>query len=122
MATRKRPSKETIIEAMKDSGGIITTIAEKLGYCRQSVTKWISEDEELQKALDNSINIIGDKLERNAFDMAMDGSERMNMFLLKTKFKDRGYTETMETKDVSDKPRVIQVLNEKDVENEEALE
>lgn len=118
----KRPSNKIIIEAMDNSRGIISNIAKKLDVSRNTVYQWIDSDDELKEALKNANECLLDNAEDKLVNLVDQQDFRAISFILKTRGKDRGYVETMETKDVSDKPRVIQVLNEKDIENEEALE
>lgn len=117
----RKPNKEKILEAIQGSRGIKTNIAIKLKVCRQTIDNWLKSDEELMDAYNESFESFGDELENNAADMAMEGSERMTQFLLKTKYKTRGYTETVETKDISDRPMVLNVMDKKDIKNMEKL-
>jgi len=103
----KKPSNKDIIKAMKKFNGVKYQIANDLKCSRTSLDKWINEDEELLEAFTDIDNKAGDDLEAKAFDIAMEGSEGMLKFMLSRKYKNRGYTETVETKDVSEKPREI---------------
>jgi len=50
---RKRPSKKKFIEAIHQASGIIADVARLLGYARSTIQRWISEDEDLQTAVEH---------------------------------------------------------------------
>jgi transposase-like protein len=55
-----RKTDKAILEAIKDSGGIMSTIARKLGVTWHTADSWIRESGELMEALKDEKEIILD--------------------------------------------------------------
>lgn len=113
---------EKIKEAIDSGRGIVTDIAQSLKISRTTFYMWLEANEELKEYMRQAKEKMIDIAESRFFDKLDRGEEWAVKMALKTIGKDRGYVETVETKDVSDKPRVIQVLNKEDIKNEGALE
>ena len=58
--TDSRKTDKAILEAIKDSGGIMSTIARKLGVTWHTADSWIRESGELMEALKDEKEIILD--------------------------------------------------------------
>ena len=87
---------QEFIEAIPGSGGIITTIAKRVGCDWHTAKKYVTEFATVRQAYDDECNHGGDALEAKAMEIAMQGDGPMLRFLLSTKWKDRGYTERQE--------------------------
>jgi hypothetical protein len=93
----EKPVKADIINSIKRHRGILTKVAEELGYAgATSLLNWVRKDPEVRAAYEEARYAIVDKSEENVFDAIHGGDPRMSQFILKTLGKDRGYTERME--------------------------
>ncbi|GAB6887443.1 hypothetical protein JCM13304A_09410 [Desulfothermus okinawensis JCM 13304] len=99
MATKKyyrRPSNETIIEALEKNCGIIAQTARALKVSRNTLASWIKEDPELQEALEKAKEQMIDIAECALLKNIKEGKETSIIFFLKTRGKKRGYSEKMD--------------------------
>lgn len=88
----KKPSKEKILEAIKDSGGIISLIAKKLNNASWIQTKrWIESFPETKEAHEHQIEGIIDMAESKLFDRIQQGDSQDIKWFLSKKGKHRGY-------------------------------
>ena len=92
----KRPPNKKIIQALKNNHGFLINTAEELEISRMSLYNWISKDEELQQAVEQSKEALKDKVEHQLMKNIMDGKETSIIFFMKTKMKDRGYSQDIE--------------------------
>lgn len=87
---------EQVLAAIKDSHGIITTIAKRLGCSwskgRDSIDRW----ETTRKAFEDEIEQILDLAESKLFTSINNGDVQSAKWILSTKGKKRGYTERQE--------------------------
>jgi transposase len=85
-----------IIDAFKNTGGIVSKAALKLGVSRQAVYSRIQKSEELakeqQSAKETALDLAEDKLLSNI----KAGDNTCIIFFLKTQGKKRGYVEKQE--------------------------
>ncbi|MBU2395755.1 MAG: hypothetical protein KKH70_20665, partial [Gammaproteobacteria bacterium] len=79
------------IEAIPDSGGIISTIAKRVGCAWNTARKYIDDHPTVQQAYQDERNKVGDMLETTALSIAKNGDGTMLRFFLSTVWKDRGY-------------------------------
>jgi len=89
----KRPDNQELIKAITESHGNVTHAAGKVGVCRQTLAKWIKEDEELSKAHHSTKESFKDKAETMLQTKVLQGDNTCLIFYLKTQAKDRGYIE-----------------------------
>ena len=87
---------QQFIDNIPGSGGIITTIAKRVGCDWHTAKKYVTEFATVRQAYEDECNHMGDALESKAAAIAMQGDGPMLRFLLSTKWKDRGYTERQE--------------------------
>jgi len=92
-----RPTKTKMIEAIKKNAGIIANIAMALGWrlSRDKVYRYIKKYH-LENELENARQLLVDKAESNIVQAVSDGDLETSKFVLKTRGKDRGYTERAE--------------------------
>jgi hypothetical protein len=104
--------KKAMIEALKQSWGIVTSAAEVVGIDRGSHYNWLKKDEDYKAAVDSIQDITLDFAESQLHKQIKDGEVTSTIFYLKTKGKKRGYVERME-QDVSiNLPNVtIEIIN-----------
>jgi transposase-like protein len=86
-------TKEVVIEAIKESYGIVSVIAKKLGCERKTVYRWLEKNEEVKAAFISERETIIDLGEVKLVKRINEGSESMIALVLKTLGKDRGYVE-----------------------------
>lgn len=94
-----RKNKKAILAAIKDSGGIISTIARRLNVTWHTADNWIKEFEETKQALKDEENIILDMAESTIFKSIKDGSSQDAKWYLSTKGRHRGFGEKQESGD-----------------------
>ena len=85
-----------MIEALKESLGIVSTACSKVGICRTSHYDWMNEDEEYNKSINDISEEAIDFVESALFKKIKEGDTTSIIFYLKTKGKKRGYIERQE--------------------------
>lgn len=89
---RELMSVETIKEAMKQAHGLVNQTANILGVSRQTVNKYFKRYPELIEYKTELVNDLGDVAENILYEKAILERDTTSLiFLLKTKFRDRGY-------------------------------
>ena len=94
--------KETVLEAIKNSGGIITTVQahlvplinQKLNW--ETVKNLTNKWEETKAAMEAERQTVLDVAENNIFQEIYKHNAELSKWYLKMKGKDRGYIETQE--------------------------
>lgn len=89
--------KEEFLKAIPGSGGFYTTIAQKLGINRHTVARYIERYPDLRAAVKDETASMLDMVEHVTIQKCLAGDTQACIFVLKTKGKDRGYTEKTET-------------------------
>ena len=88
--------KESILEALEKSLGVVTMACKSADVPRSTYYKWLKEDEEFTKAVKDIENIALDFGESQLHKQIGDGNTSATIFFLKTKGKKRGYIERSE--------------------------
>lgn len=83
--------KAIIHKLLKDYGGNLARVADRMGTCRGVIHRFIQKDEELKERLAQCRERLLDHLEETAHDKAIGGDSTLLMFLLKTQGRKRGY-------------------------------
>lgn len=84
--------KNQILELIPKTHGNISRIADALGSTRGTVRRRIDADVELKTALEDARERVIDELEESVWDRAMNSNDTtLQLFLLKTQAKHRGY-------------------------------
>lgn len=97
MNTTKTTSKKAaMLEALKQSLGIVTAAAEFVGIERSTHYDWLKVDEDYKAAVDSIQDITLDFAESQLHKQIKDGEVTSTIFYLKTKGKKRGYVERVE--------------------------
>jgi len=91
-----RMTKKAILSAIKDSGGIMSTIAKKLGVNWHTAQTWCNKFEDTKQALQNEKDTILDMAESTVFKNIKEGNSQDAKWLLSTMGKKRGYSERHE--------------------------
>ena len=89
-------SAKQIIEALEDTKGMKTLAAKKLGCSYNTIQRYINEYPTVKEAYEKAHNLMGDAVELKLYEKAMSGDTTAMIFMLKTKFKERGYVERKE--------------------------
>lgn len=89
----KKITKNIFIEAIKNSGGVLSIIAHKLGVTRGAVTHYIDKNEDLLPLIQDEKEQMLDLAENKLGGLIDQGEFNAIRFYLKTKGKARGYIE-----------------------------
>lgn len=89
-------SKKKFKEAVLDSGGVITTIANRLNVQRKTVYEWLVKHPEMKEYIEQETEKILDMAEISLFSQVKDKDLGATKYLLSTKGKNRGYIEKQE--------------------------
>lgn len=87
--------KEQVLEAIKDSGGIISTIARKLGCTWGTAREYSGKWEETREALKDEKETILDIAENTLLDKIKEGDEQSAKWYLSKIGKLRGYGDSL---------------------------
>lgn len=85
-------SRDKIIQGLYKSNGNLSRTADSIGCHRHSLKRYIETDPELQQVLADTRERTGDLLEDTAVNQALAGNGNMTQFLLRARYRDRGYT------------------------------
>lgn len=83
-------------DAILDSGGIITTIANRIGVTRKAIYDWLVKNPEMKDYLEQETEKILDMAEISLFSQVKDKDLGATKYILSTKGKKRGYIERQE--------------------------
>lgn len=89
--------KKALIEALTQSLGIVTTACKTVGLDRTTFYKYYENDPEFRKSVDDIGNIAIDFVESQNYKLIKEGNPTSIIFYLKTKGRERGYSETIKT-------------------------
>lgn len=89
----RRITQKRVIQALKEANGILAQAAENLGCSRTTIYNYINKYPKVEAAYDEASNTVIDKVESKLFTLIKDGNVPSTIFFLKTKGRDRGYTE-----------------------------
>jgi hypothetical protein len=101
--------KKAILESLEKSLGVVTTAVRQVGIARSTFYKWLSEDEDFKREVDDIQEIALDFAESQLHKQIKEGSTTATIFLLKTKGKRRGYVERQEITGADGYPTEIEV-------------
>jgi len=109
MQQKQHIKKEKFIEALEQSMGIISHAAKKIGVDRTTPYRWMREDEEYKKRVDEVLNVPLDFVESKLFEAINHNNITAIIFYLKTKGKHRGYVERHELTGIDDKDIKVEI-------------
>lgn len=89
-------SKKALVEALEKSLGVVTTACKKVGVGRTTYYDWYNNDEEFKKQVDELQNVALDFAESQLHKQISENNTAATIFYLKTKGKQRGYTDKSE--------------------------
>lgn len=88
--------KDRLLESLKECSGIVTFACEKVGLSRQTFYRWCRDDLEFKERVDAINELQIDVAEASLLKKIQKGDTTAIIFYLKTKGKDRGYSERRE--------------------------
>lgn len=84
--------KETMLKLIKEEGGNLSRVADRMGSNRYVIRRRCDNDQDLQQALEDARERRIDDLEKSCWDDAIESRDTaLRCFLLKTQAKHRGY-------------------------------
>mgnify|MGYP003127325582 FL=1 len=109
--------KRAMIEALEKTMGIVSPACKLVGIHRSTHYRWINEDSEYKKEVDDVENLALDFAEGKLVENIRDKKESSIFFYLKTKGKKRGFVERQEIQhDTSISSKLIEWTPAKDKE------
>lgn len=96
MATHSDILKKKLLDALEKSLGIVTTACKSAGCARSTFYKYMADDQEFKKAVDDISEIALDFAESKLHEQISEGNTTATIFYLKTKGKKRNYIERQE--------------------------
>ena len=87
--------KEFMLQALGKTLGLVTPACKELGVSRDTFYRWLREDPEFKKKVDEIDDIQGDFVEHQLFKKIKEGSERSILFYMKYKGRKRGYNDEL---------------------------
>lgn len=100
---------ETIIKAIKGSGGIITSIANKLGCAWDTANKAVNKNERTRTAYKNEKEQILDLSENVVYESIKSGNTQDAKWVLATLGKRRGFGETQPSDQTDNQIKIVVV-------------
>lgn len=88
--------KKAMIEALEKTLGIVTSACKQVGISRMTHYRWIEEDEEYRRNVEDISEVAIDFVESQLFKQIRNDNPTSTIFYLKTKGKQRGYVERTE--------------------------
>ena len=89
-------SEQKLLDAIKNSGGILLEVARKLNCDRETVVRHFKKHPSTYKAMEMERENFLDIAEAQAYKRIKEGNDTILIFFLKTKGKNRGNTERQE--------------------------
>jgi predicted transcriptional regulator len=89
---------DEVAQALRDSRGLVTHAAERLGISRVALSKRIKNHPSLQEVRDESREAMTDLAEHSLHTAIQTGESWAVLFYLKTQGRERGYVERLEEK------------------------
>lgn len=90
--------KETFLKHLEKSLGVISTACKRTGITRQTYYNWINSDDEFKEQVNDIQEEQKDYVESKLIENIEKNDTTAIIFYLKTKAKDRGYTDKTEIK------------------------
>ena len=107
MWTRK--DKDKWLKLLEGNGGNIYDACKHTGIGRRTIYEWIEKHQWFKEAVEDIREIAIDNVETACYKNAIEGNATSQIFLLKTRGKDRGYVERHEITGVEGKPSAFKI-------------
>lgn len=93
---RKEENKETFLEMLKKTGGVIVKACESANVSRSQYYRWMEQDVEFRERVNEINEGMIDFVESKLMQQIQAGDTTATIFYLKTKGKNRGYIEKVQ--------------------------
>jgi hypothetical protein len=115
--------KERFLKIFLRTYGNIAKSCKSVGIARNTYYNWLKDDIDFNQKIKDTVECIKDDMETLAFERAKNNSDRMIVFLLQTKCKDRGYSISKEViiETVEESKNSLENYNFANLSNEELL-
>lgn len=115
--------KERFLKNFSRTYGNIAKSCKSVGIARNTYYNWLKDDSDFNQKIKDTVECIKDDIETLAFERAKNNSDRMIIFLLQTKCKDRGYSISKEViiETVEEPKTTLENYNFANLSNEELL-
>lgn len=111
MGKEKEYTADQVMKAIKDSYGIISTIAERLGCSWSTASKYCQNWNETKQAMESETETVLDMAETTLVTALKNGDIQASKWILSTKGRKRGYGESIEV--TGDIPAVVMTREER---------
>lgn len=92
-----KKKKALFLQELQKSRGLITTACVNTGVTRQTIFHWRKDDEEFNDNVEVVLELQGDRVESNLQKLIDEGDTQSTIFYCKTKLKNRGYGDSVQT-------------------------
>lgn len=104
-----RGRKKLMVEALISSYGIISDACRKTGVPRQTHYQWLKDDSRYKEACQHSEQVLKDLGEKALLGLLVEKNPQAVIHFNKTKNRDRGYGDYIQTEEMNNKPRKIEL-------------
>lgn len=91
-----RKNQKAVLEAIQGSGGIVNTVAKRLGVDWHTAKKYVHKWAATKEAMDAELETVKDMAESKIYASIKDGNTQDAKWFLARKAKDRGYADKLE--------------------------
>ena len=106
---KQQHKKESIVNALEQTLGVVTSACKIVGINRSTFYRWLEDDSEFKKQVNDISNIALDFAESKLHEQIRDNNTTATIFYLKTKGKKRGYIERQEITGADGMPTNFQI-------------
>ncbi len=96
MSSKQKFTAEEVTQALKDTKGMVYLAAQRLGCEAKTIYNYRDRYASVRAEMEQQDGMVNDIAEMKLYQAIMDGEQWAVVFRLKTKAKDRGYTERQE--------------------------
>jgi hypothetical protein len=122
MSKKPKYSAKEIELALRESAGLQYIAATKLKCAPSTVTNYVKRNKHLQRVVEECREGVLDLAEGKILEKIRDGDIAAIIFFLKTKGKNRGYTERLDPNNPDGKPLPSVIETPAPIENDDAWE
>ena len=120
MSKKKIPSKDALIEALREGDGNMASAARKFNCSRTTVWSYVDSDPELRSLVEELNETFIDEAESQLYKHIREGNIVATIFFLKTKARHRGYSERLELIPLSRQDIEVELGSPTAIENHNA--
>lgn len=103
------PPVSLVIDAIKNSNGILSAVAYKLDVARQTLYNYLGRHPEAKACLEDERENFDDYAEKKLFELIKNGDPQTIRFYAETRLRNRGYSRKVESEINSNQPIVVQL-------------